>query len=129
MILTSDVAEILFHDCQAFGIEVFRKGNIPVGELKKERITIHPKQQTPSQYWLKDFVEVNLCVPDVRGKANLRRLKELERQAKLLLDDIAGEYDNSHYLYTISSIGVEEDTAMKCSYVNVRILFEVLNVK
>lgn len=129
MITTSDVADILYDDCRAFGIDIYRKGNIPIGELKKERITILPKPQTPSDYWLKGYIEVNLCVPDVRGKANLKRLKELERNAKTILDDVAGEYDNSHYLYTISSIGVEEDAAMKCNYVNVRILFEVLNVK
>ena len=33
------------------------------------------------------------------------------------------------YRYSIESIGAEADTALKCHYVNVRILFEVINVK
>lgn len=129
MITTSDVVDILYKDCQAFGIDVYRKGNIPVGEVKKERITLHAKEQQPSVYWIKGFVEVNLCVPNVRGKANLIRLSELERVAWLLLDGITGEHDGSHYLYTIHSMGVNEDEAIKCYYVNVRVLFETLNVK
>ena len=38
-------------------------------------------------------------------------------------------YDGTTYHYSIDTIGTEEDTALKCHYVNVRILFEVLNVK
>ena len=45
-----------------------------------------------------------------------------------VLDDVVGEYDGSSYYYSIDSIGTEADTALKCHYVNVRILFQVLNV-
>jgi hypothetical protein len=130
MIVTTDIANILYRDCKAFGIEVYQSGNIPDEdkELSSERVIIRTKTQSPETYWKKGFVEVNLCVPDLGGKANLIRLQELERKAQEVLDDVVGEYDGSSYYYSIDSIGTEADTALKCHYVNVRILFQVLNV-
>ncbi len=130
MIVTNDIANILYRDCKAFGIEVYQSGNIPDEdkELSSERVIIRTKTQSPETYWKKGFVEVNLCVPDLGGKANLIRLQELERKAQEVLDDVVGEYDGSSYYYSIDSIGTEADTALKCHYVNVRILFQVLNV-
>ena len=73
---------------------------------------------------------MNLCVPDLKeGEANTIRLNELEKQAQELFDGVTGRCDGISYYYSIDSIGTEEDTALKCHYVNVRILFEVLNVK
>lgn len=46
-----------------------------------------------------------------------------------MFDGVTGRYDGTTYHYSIDTIGTEEDTALKCHYVNVRILFEVLNVK
>lgn len=130
MIVTTDIANILYRDCKAFGIEVYKSGNIPDEdkELSSERVIIRTKTQSPETYWKKGFVEVNLCVPDLGGKANLIRLQELERKVQEVLDDVVGEYDGSSYYYSIDSIGTEADTALKCHYVNVRILFQVLNV-
>ena len=130
MIVTTDIANILYRDCKAFGIEVYQSGNIPDEdkELSSERVIIRTKTQSPETYWKKGFVEVNLCVPDLGGKANLIRLQELERKVQEVLDDVVGEYDGSSYYYSIDSIGTEADTALKCHYVNVRILFKVLNV-
>lgn len=127
MITTTDVANILVNDCKTFGLPVHQKGNIPVGELKKDRITIHVKRSSTGQYWNKGFVEVNFSTPDKQGKANLIRLQELERMALGSLDSV-GEFDNSHYRYSIYSHGMEEDVSMKCHYIGVRVLFEVLNV-
>lgn len=130
MIVTTDIGNILYRDCRAFGIEVYQKGNIPSGEVTTERIIIRTKSQTPSKYWKKGFVEVNICVPDIEpNTADLIRLSELERRANVLLDDVTSSYDGSTYTYSIDSIGIEADTALKCHYVNVRVLFEVLNVK
>lgn len=130
MIVTTDIGNILYRDCKAFGIEVYQKGNIPSGEVTTERVIIRTKSQTPSKYWKKGFVEVNICVPDIEpNTADLIRLSELERRANVLLDDVISSYDGSTYTYSIDSIGIEADTALKCHYVNVRVLFEVLNVK
>lgn len=140
MIVTTDIANILYRDCQPFGIEIVPHGkkldnkdeavDKHTGKLKFERIVIHSKKQQPETYWKKSFVEVNLCVPDLKeGEANTIRLNELEKQAQGLFDGVTGRYDSTTYHYSIESIGTEEDTALKCHYVNVRILFEVLNVK
>lgn len=131
MIVTTDIANILYKDCKAFGMEVYQSGNIPDEdkELSSERVTIIAKSQSPEAIWKKGFVEVNLCVPDMDGRANLIRLQELERKAQEVLDDVVGEFDGSSYYYLIDQIGTEADTALKCHYVNVRLLFQVLNVK
>lgn len=130
MITTSDIVDILYGVCAPFKIEVFRKGYIPDGAVTKERIVIIPKDQTAETYWKKCFVEVNICVPDIAdGVADIARLQELERMAGGLFVGAAGEHNDSYYAYSISSIsGVNKDDNLKCHYINVRILFEVLNV-
>lgn len=130
MIVTTDIGNILYRDCKAFGIDIIPDGETLTGELKSERIVIHSKKQQPGTYWKKSFAEVNLCVPDLsENSAGSIRLNELERRAQSILDDVVGTHDGTRYLYSIDSIGTEADTALKCHYVNVRILFEVLNVK
>lgn len=130
MIVTTDIANILYRDCKVFGIDIVPNGETLTGELTSERIVIHAKKQQPGTYWKKSFAEVNLCVPDLEdNSANSIRLNELEREANKLLDDVVGSHDGTRYRYSIESIGTEADTALKCHYVNVRILFEVLNVK
>lgn len=127
MIVSTDIANILYRDCKHFGIKTYQGGNIPTGEVTTERIVIHAKAQMLGKYWKKDFVEVNLCVPDINGKANLIRLNELERLGNTLGD--LGNYDNTSYRYLVHQIGIEEDTALKCHYINVKLLFEILNTK
>lgn len=129
MITTSDIVDILYGVCAAFEMDIYRKGYIPDGVVKCERIVILSKDQTPQTYWKKSFIEVNICVPDIReGVANLERLQELERKAQRVFVTRTGEYDSSHYMYSVESIsGVNRDESMKCHYVNVRLLFEVLN--
>ena len=130
MIVTTDIADILYRDCKAFGIGIVPFGKTINGELKDERITIHVKGQTPSKYWEKCFCEVNLCVPDLGMKiANTLRLKELERKAKELFKSVTGEFDGTRYNYEIDTIHIEADTALKCHFINCRILFNALNVK
>ena len=129
MITTSDIVDILYGVCAAFGMNIYRKGAIPDGTVKSERVVILPKEQNTQTYWKKCFVEVNICVPDIReGVASLERLQELERLAPKVLDGITGEFDSSHYLFSIDSLsGCNRDDSVKCHYVNVRLLFQVLN--
>ena len=129
MIVTTDIADILYRDCKAFGIEVVPFGKTFTGELKEERITIHVKGQTPEKIWEKCFVEVNLCVPDLGVNiAHTLRLKALERTAKKKFKSVTGTFDGTRYLYEIDTINIEADTALKCHFVNCRILFNILNV-
>lgn len=162
MIVTTDIADILYRDCKTkpqesrlftsagktipsngkdlsfkvkseiedFGIEVVPFGKTITGELKDERITIHVKGQTPSKYWEKCFCEVNLCVPDLAVNiANTIRLKKLERLAKKRFRSVTGMFDGTRYHYEVDTITIEADTALKCHFVNCRILFNALNVK
>ena len=66
MIVTTDIGNILYRDCKAFGIEVYQKGNIPDGEITTERVIIWTKEQSQETYWKKGFVEVNLCRSEER---------------------------------------------------------------
>lgn len=129
MIVTTDIADILFQDCKDFGITtIVPFGKTLTGELKDERITIHVKGQTPSKYWEKCFCDVNLCVPDLGiNIANTLRLKELERKAKELFKSVTGEFDGTRYNYGVETIHIEADTALKCHFINCRLLFNVLN--
>ena len=131
MIVTTDRGNILYRDCKAFGIELVSAWDELKDEVTTETAVIITKRQQPGKYWKKGFVEVNLCVPDLDalGTANTIRMGELERQAMKILDDVVSSYDGTTYRYSIDSIGTEADTALKCHYVNARILFEVLNVK
>ena len=129
MITPTDIANILYRDCKAFGIGIVPDGETLRGEIREERIVIHSKRQQGGKYWKKSFVEVNICVPDLSpNEANSVRLNELERQANRLLSDTVGCYDGSNYEYEIDSIGKETDESLRCHYVNVKIMFKVLNV-
>ena len=133
MIVTTDIADILYQDCKAFGIEIVPFGKTISEEttkpLEKERIIIHVKGQTPEKIWEKCFVEVNLCVPDLGVNiAHTLRLKALERTAKEKFRSVTGTFDGTRYLYEVDTISIEADTALKCHFVNCRLLFNVLNV-
>lgn len=128
MIVSSDISDIIYKDCSVFGIERGRFGNIPEGELVNERIVIFTKTLSTEDYWNDVFVNVNFCVPDKEGVAELSRLQELEREAWKRLKSRIGVFDGTRYRYGISSSSIEEDEKMKCHYVNVILKFEVLNV-
>ena len=72
MIVTTDIGNILYRDCKAFGIDIVPDGETLTGELKSERIVIHTKKQQPGKYWKKSFAEVNLCVPNFMGHRTKR---------------------------------------------------------
>ena len=61
MIVTTDIANILYRDCNAFGIDIVPQGETLTGELKSERIVIHTKKQQPGTYWKKSPVVVSSC--------------------------------------------------------------------
>lgn len=127
MITTGDIATILALDLEPFGITIYKDGTIPEGELLEERITITPKEPVPGTYWIKNFVEVNFCVPDVEGLANIERLTELERQAGGIRS--VSVFDGSPYRYSVHTAFQVKDLALKCHFVNIKVLFEILNVK
>lgn len=131
MITTADAQNILIQSCSLFGIKAFPSWATPEGRIKTERIVVVPTSpQTPATYWEDCFIAVNLCVPDIKGKANLQRLDELERAAKARFKEWTyGTYDESAYRYRYENIGCEEDPNLGCHYVYIRVLFRVLNIK
>ena len=132
MIVTSDIYKILYKKVQDFGIEGVYDGWNPINsQLVDEVIVIVTSTPIePDTYWEKAIVHVNICVPDYLGQTNTVRLNELERLANLWIKDKpVDEYDGSYYRISKSSLGIERDDELKCSYVNVKLLFEILNVK
>lgn len=129
MITAGNVGDILFRDCEGFGINRYRKGNEKV-DTSADRVVVRVQRQQGEKVWRKGFVDVNLCAPDIDGEANTPRLEELERLAWQLLDIGAiSEFDGTKYTYRIYSVESEiADEQMKCHYVNVKLLFQVFNI-
>ena len=134
MITTLDIGDILYRDLNLLksqmGIaNIYQDGNVPVGEVVDERIVIvPPPNSTDETYWTKAFANVNLVVPDKNGKKDITRLQILERFAKKNLDDHCGKFDGTTYTYEVST-GIENEPDLKAHFVNVKILFSILNVK
>lgn len=126
MIVTGDIETILVRDLKPFGIPTYKKDAIPEGKVTEERITVIPKEPKPGTYWVKGFVEVNFCVPDISGMANKKRLTELQRQAADLRS--VSTFDETAYRYKVYSTNQEKDP-LGFHFVNVKILFEILNVR
>lgn len=137
MITPQTIGNILYRDCRAAfetdAVFVVVPGDnsdeIPDGEVTDERIVIHVKSQTPGTFWRKSFNEVNILVPRIQNRPDRIRCEQLEHEAMEKLDGVAGSYGGTHYLYSVGSVGTQTDDALNCEYVNVRILFEVLNVR
>ena len=132
MIVTGDIYKILYEKVQEFGIKsVYDGWNKIDAELTEEAIVILTSTDiTPNTYWERTIAQVNICVPDFLNEENTVRLTELERLANIwIYGGIVGHYDDSVYRITKNSLGRERDDALKCSYVNLSLIFEILNVK
>lgn len=129
MITTTDTANILYGICQVFGMPVFQEGNIDKGKIGSDgRVVIHVKEQTSESTWKKGFAEINLIVPDLRdGVANLIKLNELERRAHTVLN-VVGRHDGITYKSTVASTVIMESESFDAHFVNVKVLFRVMNV-
>ncbi len=129
MITTTDSANILYQVCQAFGVPVYQGGNVPSGEIEPQgRVVIHAKEQSSETYWKKNFIEVNLFAKDTnRGNADLIRLNELEREAQRALHK-TGLYDGTTYRLSPYTTSIMESSDLRAHYVNVRVLFQTINL-
>lgn len=136
MITPQTIGNILYRDCKgisAGNVYVVCSGDnsaeIPSGEVNCERTIIHIKEQTPGTYWRKSFNEVNIFVPRIQNRPDRIRCEEIEMLVMEHLDGVIDQYHGLTYLYSVSSIGTMTDEKLNCEYVNVKILFEVLNIK
>ena len=121
MITSSNVGDILFKDCEGFGIARYRKGNEKI-DPKVERVVIRVQRQQGETVWRKGFGLSEVDPMTIR--------EELERLAWQLLDSgYVGEFDGTKYTYRIHSTEPEiADEETKCHYVNVKLLFNVFNI-
>lgn len=127
MITTGDIETILFRDLKPYGFKMFRKNAITTGPVKEERLVVICGSLEKAVIWKTAFVNVNVYVSDVKGEANTKRLTEIERKLSIIRS--VSDYDGTVYRYSVDSINQEKDEALKCHFVNISILFEVLNVK
>jgi len=136
MITKADIENILLDVCEPLGITDVSVEPPTLDDktgdgLQKEMLEIFVKKESDGQRWLPRFVDVNVCVPDfTSGRQNAPRLEALERIAGGLFGKayISGILNGSRYRFKRESIGIEQDKPLKCHYVNVRILFETINV-
>lgn len=129
MITTTDTANILYTVCQTFNMPIFQEGNVKKGKIGKDgRVVIHVKEQTSEPKWKKGFVEINLFAADLAdGIADLIKLNGLERSAHRILNTV-GTYDGITYKSTVASTVVLENKTLEAHFVNVKVLFRVMNV-
>lgn len=127
MIVSGDIDSILYRDLKPMGFEQFRKNAVKNGKVTSERVVIIAGTLQEGIWWDNTIAEIHICVPDLQDNANTKRLTEIERMFKTLTK--TSTYDGSTYRYSVLSTAQEEDTSLRCHYVNVRLLFEVLNVK
>lgn len=128
MIASTDIANIIYRDCEGFGLPRYQGGNVPCGAVEEYgRVVIHSKEQSYGSTWRKSFVEVNVIVPDTPGgNADLVRINSVEREGRGLLVS-AGRYDGTPYRYRVESTSVQANEQLKAHRVNFRLTFEALN--
>ena len=127
MITSGDIEEILYKDLKKFKFKQYRKDAIKDGKVDSERLIVLCGTLEEDVFWSRAFVNINVCVPDFKGMANTKRLTEIERM--LCNISSVSKYDESTYRYEVRATSQEEDPDLKCHFVNIRVLFEVLNIK
>lgn len=130
MIGIKDIEQILIGDLASLMDvgHIYVTDDIPDGFVTKERITLHVKTLSTGTFFSKCFVEVNYAIPDA-GDYPSPLLQDAERALRGLLDDDkVGCFDGTWYRYGVESSHIEKSD-LRCHYVNVRVLFEILNVR
>lgn len=131
MITTEEISNILVRDSKALRIPAYPAYNVPQGALDSERIVIVPGTLEKDDIWWKCFTYINICVPDKDkvGNADLIRIQELHRLARILYEDVIDKHDGDWYEYEWDSSSIENESGMHFHKVAVRVIFKVLNVK
>lgn len=128
MITEAESGNILYQDCQQFGVDVYQTINTPSGRVESERIIIIPKPQQIGNVWIKNYIEVNWLVPDIADtKADMVRLQDVERELKGKLK-ACSSYDNTPYRYKVETTEIKNDEPLGVHYVNARVLFQTMNI-
>lgn len=122
----TDVANILYRDCLRFGIDVFQSGQVPQG--LREQIVVNVNIQQKDIYFKACFANINFIVPDLeKDTANLIRLEEMEKMGATLEGN--GWHNDCYYRYEPDSVELIKDENLDAHFINVRVLFEILNIR
>lgn len=130
MIVSTDIQTILYKKALELGVTgVYKEDDTPTGKLEEERVTVHSNSSEPGITWKVGFVHVNIAVPDLdeEGTPDLDRMNKLERMSMEVFKDTS-VFDGTPYTYEVDTTSIEVNRDLKCHYVNVRVLFKVLNV-
>jgi hypothetical protein len=129
-----EIGDIVYRDVKTHfpDMKVYRSSLMPFDEIKGEQIHIIVKQNVQGTYWRSSFVEVNFCVPYIKGeKANLDRLSYFSKEGKKCFNfpsSVTGEYQGYSYSYKIESESQENDPDMRCYFINQKLRFNILNI-
>lgn len=130
MITTGDISNILYSDIKSIGVRVIADGSKSVGEVMEEFVIIHTKREIAGERWNSTVVEVNFFVPDISNTdINTIRYDGIERDVRLAMKGHnTGIINGARYRYKIESVGKEYDEELKNSFLNIKLIFETLNV-
>ena len=131
MLTEGDIANFLFTKAQSFGIaNVWQWGNIPIGEVKTERVTVQMKPLQEDVYFLNGFAEINVLLPyvDQSETAPLIRMGEIEHLAHEIFPKSVEQVGEDWVRYRIDTLNRLRDEEMRCYCINVHLEVEVLNI-
>lgn len=104
---------------------------IPLGEISEERTVIATSKESMGKIWASCIVTMSVLVPDVgSGIANLSRIHSLEQSLlPEFREGMVGSRTGNDYSVTLQDISVEADAKLRCHYVCIKLMFEILNTK
>lgn len=126
MIGLTDALNLLSRDLREFGYKVYKSYDKPQG--LEECIVINADSLQSSTYFKKGFINVNCITPNFKTNdaTNYPKLNEFEKISQKL--DRVGVYKDITYKYDVDGVAIfREDNGS--SFLNIRILFEILNTK
>lgn len=127
MITPSNLLEITYDMCRPFGVDLYMGGMFPTSEIEEERIVILSGRIIDGARWDRSPIQINWCVPDIDGKPDLIRLKEVEHLLRTTFVRGAGKVGDYTYKYRRESIETVDGEGLKIHYVNLSLKYELLN--
>lgn len=123
MITPSDSGNIVYSLVKPLGLPIYRGWN----DLNEDRIVIVEHKQEKEKKWMKNFVDVNLVVPDMGNEAQKAKLDSYQHTLQdMFYGETFVEHNGTGCLVEFSSIGIEEDKLLKSHFVNVKLLISAL---
>lgn len=128
----TDIKIVMRGIAESFGMtNIVFPEELPLGEISEERTIIATSKESMGKIWASCIVTMSVLVPDVsNGIANLSRIRAIEQ--KLLpefREGVVGSTNGNDYSVTLQDISVEADVKLRCHYVCIKLMFDILNTK